>query len=191
MPVIMFSLSDKTVSYELARKVTKEDLYGTLKRLVVRGDEILQRGYLTADGHSVPGTAISNQRLDPEGTPVEVEEILYDGEPRDPQPSSFEEPAPIESVPLSALATFCVSDVYPLSGDGGLSPGLYSTWFSYRKAPERKDAYLLVKEGGVFLLIGYAKNSPFVGQVVPYELFDAEETPGAGDDDEDMDFSMM
>jgi hypothetical protein len=47
----------------------------------------------------------------------------------------------------------------------------------------------LAKDGGTFLLVGYAKNSPFVGKIVPYELFDAE---ASGDEeDEEMDFAMM
>ena len=68
MPSIAFTVNGKSASYELAKKVTKEDLYGSLKRLVVKGDEVLERGYLTADGHPVPASAISTERLDPEGT---------------------------------------------------------------------------------------------------------------------------
>ena len=70
MPSISFTNNGKSISYELEKKVTKEDLYGTLKRLVVKGDEVLERGYLTADGHPVPAFAISTERLDPEGTPI-------------------------------------------------------------------------------------------------------------------------
>ena len=77
----------------------------------------------------------------------------------------------------------------PLEG-AQLDKGLYSTWFSYRKSPERKEAFVLSKEGGTFLLVGYAKNSPFVGQIVPYELFDAESADG-DEEDEEMDFAMM
>jgi hypothetical protein len=191
MPSIAFTVNGKSASYELAKKVTKEDLYGSLKRLVVKGDEVLERGYLTADGHPVPASAISTERLDPEGTPLDKEEVLYDGEVREILPSSFDEAAPLEPSPLLALATFCVTDVYPLTGDGGLEKGLYRTWFSYRKSPERKEAYLLVKDGGVFLLVGYPKNSPFVGKVVPYELFDADDADSGAAEDEEMDFAMM
>ena len=94
MPSISFTLSGKEVSCELARKVTKDDLYGRLKKLTIKGDEVLARGYLTADGRCAPASAISNSRLDPEGTPVDKEEILYDGSTREALPSSFEEAAP-------------------------------------------------------------------------------------------------
>ena len=49
----------------------------------------------------------------------------------------------------------------------------------------------MAKDGSTFLLVGYAKNSPFVGKIVPYELFDAEGTADGGEDDEEMDFAMM
>jgi hypothetical protein len=189
MPKISFTLSGNEISCELARKVTKDDLYGRLKKLSVRGEEVLTRGYLTADGRCVPSSAISNIRLDPEGTPVEKEEVLYDGEARDAMPSSFEEAAVLTPVSLSSLISFCVTDVYPLEG-AVLEKGLYSTWFSYRKSHERKDAFVLTKDGGSFLIVGYAKNSPFVGQIVPYELFDAEAVADEEEEGE-MDFAMM
>lgn len=189
MPAISFTLGGNDITCELARKVTKDDLYGRLKKLTIKGDEVLGRGYLTADGRCVPASAIANGKLDPEGTPVDKEEILYDGESREVLPSSFEEAAALEPASLASLASFCVTDVYPLEG-ATLDKGLYSTWFSYRKAPERKEAFVLSKDGGTFLLVGYAKNSPFVGQVVPYELFDAE-SAGGDEEDEEMDFAMM
>ena len=189
MPAISFTLGKKDISCELSRKVTKDDLYGRLKKLTIKGDEMLGRGYLTSDGRCVPASAISNGKLDPEGTPVDKEEVLYDGEPREALPSSFEEAAALEHASLSTLASFCVTDVYQLEG-AQLDKGLYSTWFSYRKSPEREEAFVLSKEGGTFLLVGYAKNSPFVGQIVPYELFDAESADG-DEEDEEMDFAMM
>lgn len=190
MPAISFTLGGKQIAVELARKVTKDDLYGRLKKLTIKGNEVLTRGYLTADGRCAPATAISNSRLDPEGTPVDKEEILYDGSTREALPSSFEEAAPLEQAPLASLASFCVTDVYPLDG-ASLPKGLYSTWFSYRKSPERKEAFVLAKDGGTFLLVGYAKNSPFVGKIVPYELFDADGAAGGDEEDDEMDFAMM
>lgn len=189
MPKISFTLSGKEIPCELARKVTKDDLYGRIKKLPIKGEEVLARGYLTADGRCVPASAISNSRLDPEGTPVEKEEILYDGELCDALPSSFEEAAALKPVALTSLASFCVTDVYPLEG-AVLEKGLYSTWFSYRKSHERKDAFILSKDSGSFLMVGYGKNSPFVGQIVPYELFDTVATVDDEDEDE-MDFAMM
>ena len=189
MASISFKFGKENLSFELGRKITKEDLYGKLRKLVVRGDEVLDRGYLTPDGRPALASRLTSEGLDPEGTPVEDEKIFYDGEERSPLPSSFDEAAELSLAPLDALAGFCVTDVYPLEGSG-LAPGLYSTWFSYRKSVERKEAFLQAREGAVFLLVGYSKNCPFVGPVVPYELFDSSDTGGL-DDEEEMDFAMM
>ncbi len=189
MASIAFILGKETLAFELGRKITKEDLYGKLRKLVVRGDEVLERGYLTVDGRPALASRLSSEGLDPEGTPVEDEKILYDGEERSPLPSSFDEAAELTKAPLSALAGFCVTDVYPLEG-AGLDPGVYSTWFSYRKSVERKEAFVHAKDGTAFLLAGFSKNCPFVGPVVPYELFDSGDA-GDLDDEEEMDFAMM
>jgi len=90
MPTIAFRLGEKTHDFELGRKVTKEDLYGKLRKLVTKGDEVLERGYLTASGAPVPANRISSVGLDPECSPIEKETVLYDGEERAPLPSSFE-----------------------------------------------------------------------------------------------------
>ena len=189
MASIAFTLGKETLSFELGRKVTKEDLYGKLRKLVVKGEQVLERGYLTQDGRPALASRLISEGLDPEGTPVEDEKIFYDGEERSPLPSSFDEAAELSKTSLSALAGFCVTDVYPLEGSG-LAPGLYSTWFSYRKSVERKEAFIQAREGSAFLLVGYSKNCPFVGPVVPYALFDSGGT-GDLEDEEEMDFAMM
>lgn len=190
MASITFKLGEKTHDYELGRKVTKEDLYGKLRKLVTKGDEVLERGYLTESGSPVPAARLSSVGLDPEGTPLEKETVLYDGEERELLPSSFDEAATLVEADLTALVGFCVTDVYPLEGTG-LAKGLYSTWFSYRKSVERKEAFLQVKEGSAFLLVGYSKNCPLVGLSVPYELFDADDGAELAEEDEEMDFAMM
>jgi hypothetical protein len=189
MPSISFRLGKDNLTFELGRKVTKEDLYGRLRKLVVRGSEVLERGYLTPDGRPATATRLTSEALDPEGTPVEEQKVFYDGEERSPLPSSFDEAAELSPARITALAGFCVTDVYPLEGPG-LAPGLYATWFSYRKSVERKEAFVQARQGAAFLLVGYSKNCPFVGPVVPYELFDAGDDMDAEDDSE-MDFAMM
>ena len=47
MASISFLFGKENLSFELGRKITKEDLYGKLRKLVVKGDEALERGYLT------------------------------------------------------------------------------------------------------------------------------------------------
>jgi len=189
---IILTLGKKEYPVELGRKVTKDDLYGKVKRVVEKDGQPLDRGLLSHDGNLLARKSLSSVRLDPEGTPVEPEEVLHDGQPVETLPSSFDEAAPLEELPLSALAGFCVSDVYPLE-NCEVELGLYSTWFAYRKGPERKEALVLVREGEAFLFAGHRKNSPLVGLGVVYDFFDAagSEDPAVEDDDDELDFAMM
>ena len=187
---IILTFGKKEYPVELGRKVTKDDLYGKVKRVVEKDGQPLDRELLSHDGNLLARKSLSSVRLDPEGTPVEPEEVLHDGEPVELLPSSFDEAAPLEELPLSALAGFCVSDVYPLE-NCKLEAGLYSTWFAYRKGPERKEALVLVREDGAFLMAGYRKNSPLVGLGIIYDFFDAASTDDDTEDEDDLDFAMM
>ena len=189
---LAFTLGKKEYSVDLGRKVSKDDLYGKVRRVVEKDGQPLARGLLAPDGSLLARKSLSTVRIDTEGTPVEPEEVLHDGQPVEVLPSSFEESAPLEKQPIQALAGFCVSDVFPLE-NCELAPGLYSTWFAYRKGPERKEALVLVKDGEAFLFDGHRKNSPLVGLGVVYDFFDVGGTddPTAEDDDDELDFSMM
>lgn len=187
---IYLTFEEKDYKVELGRKVSKDDLYGKVKRVVEKDGQPLNRGLLGPDGSLLPRKALSSIRLDPDGTPVEPEEVIHDGSPVKILPSSFEESAPLDELPITALAGFCVSDVYPLE-DCELPVGLYSTWFAYRKGPERKEALVLVQEDVAFLLAGHRKNSPMVGLGVVYDFFDAASTEDDTEEDDDLDFAMM
>lgn len=187
---IYLTFEEKDYKVELGRKVSKDDLYGKVKRVVEKDGQPLNRGLLGPDGSLLPRKALSSIRLDPDGTPVEPEEVIHDGSPVKILPSSFEESAPLDELPITALAGFCISDVYPLE-DCELPVGLYSTWFAYRKGPERKEALVLVQEDVAFLLAGHRKNSPMVGLGVVYDFFDAASTEDDTEEDDDLDFAMM
>lgn len=187
---IILTFGKKEYPVELGRKVTKDDLYGKVKRVVEKDGQPLDRGLLSHDGNLLARKSLSSVRLDPEGTPVELEKVLHDGQPVETLPSSFEEAAPLEELPLSTLAGFCVSDIYPLE-NCKLEAGLYSTWFAYRKGPERKEALVLVREDGAFLMAGYRKNSPLVGLGIIYDFFDAASKDDDTEDEDDLDFAMM
>ena len=187
---IYLTFEEKDYKVELGRKVSKDDLYGKVKRVVEKDGQPLNRVLLGPDGSLLPRKALSSIRLDPDGTPVEPEEVIHDGSPVKILPSSFEESAPLDELPITALAGFCVSDVYPLE-DCELPVGLYSTWFAYRKGPERKEALVLVQEDVAFLLAGHRKNSPMVGLGVVYDFFDAASTEDDTEEDDDLDFAMM
>jgi len=186
---IILTLGKKNFCVELGRKVTKDDLYGKVKRVVEKDGLPLDRGLLSPNGSIIQRKALSSVRLDSQGTPIETEEVLHDGKLVEPLPSSFDESAPLEELPIKALAGFCVTDVYPIVCE--MPKGLYSTWFAYRKGPDRKEALVLVREDGAFLMAGYRKNSPLVGLGVIYDFFDAESTDDDTEDEDDLDFAMM
>jgi hypothetical protein len=95
---IVFSLSKKEFSVFLGRKITKDDLYGKVKRVVEKDGQPLDRGLLDRDGSLLARKSLSTVRLGTEGTPVEPEEVLPDGQPVESLPSSFDEAATLDEL---------------------------------------------------------------------------------------------
>lgn len=178
---------DTPLSFAIGAKVDKKALYGYAKRIYEKDGKTLSKGVLLADGRLLPSKALSWVKVDPQGSPVEPVTITVDGAEAEIKPSSFDQDNTLQPVPLSRLAEFQVSDVYPLSGEG-LADGLYRTEFNYRKSHQPKDALLLAQQGQVFLLVGALKRSTFVDLSVAYDFFDAESET---DDGDDFDFSMV
>jgi len=188
MKELKFKLGEQPVTVQLASKVDKKNLYGYARRVVEKDGKTLSRGILCPDGKLLRRDEVTTAYVDPEGTPVEEIVTEVDGKLVTPQPSSFEQEASLTPVPLTSLLAFNVSDVYPLEGVS-LAPGLYRTTFSYRKALQPKEAFILVKETEAYLLAGRLKRTAFVGLNVAYEFFDAEGQ--GGDESEELDFSMV
>lgn len=183
-----FLVGESTLSFELAAKVDKKALYGYARRIAEKDGRALSRGLLLPDGRLLPSTAVATVKVDPEGTPVDPVETWIDDQAAELKASSFDVQTPLQPVPMTELAAFQVSDVYPLIGDG-LATGLYRGEFAYRKSYQLKDALVLVREDGAFLLVGAGKRSTFLELSVAYDFFDAE---GETDDDGDeLDFSMI
>ena len=181
-------LGEATFAFEMGAKVDKRALYGYARRIAEKDGKALSRGLLLADGRLLPTGAVSSIKVDPEGTPVDPVETLVDDHVAELKPSSFDIESPLAPVPMSELAAFQVADVYPLFG-AGLGVGLYRTEFSYRKSHQPKDALLLVRADGSFLLVGAGKRSTFLELSVAYDFFDSE---GESDDaDDELDFSMI
>ena len=166
----------------------KKSLYGYASRTVEKDGQRLSRGILCPDGVVLKRDEIASTYVDPEGSPVEEVITELDGKPVPVQPSSFDQEAALEEVPLKNLVGFNVSDVYPLD-DVGLKPGLYRTHFSYRKACFPKEAFILVRDADAFLMVGRMKNTALVGLNVAYDFFDAESE--GGEEGEELDFSMV
>jgi hypothetical protein len=188
MKEIKFKLGDAVLVGQLGSRVEKKALYGYSRKVAERDGKILSRGFLSADGRLLRRDEVALVKLDPEGSPVDEIQTEMDGQLAELKPSAFEQENEIRPTQLIRLATFAVSDVYPLDGLT-LAPGLYETQFSFRKSILPKEALLLVKPTESYLLVGEAKRSTFVGLSVAYSFFDAEDE--AEDEGEELDFSMV
>ncbi len=188
MKEIRFKLGDSVITASLDSKVDKKALYGYAKRVVEKEGRVLSKGILCPDGRLLQRDEVTPAYMDPEGTPIEELMTEIDGKAVSFQPSSFDQENVLEPVPLQALIGFNTGDVYPIENTG-LSPGLYRTRFSYRKALQPREALVLVKEKEAYLLVGRRKNTAFLGLNVAYEFFDAEGE--ATEESEELDFSMV
>jgi hypothetical protein len=184
---LQFQFGELQIAAEIGSKVAKKDLYGYAKRVAEKDGKILSRGYLMANGNLLPTTALSLVKVDPDGSPAEAIEAQIDGKPAEIKASSFDHAYPLQAVPLTSLASFCVQDVYPISGLS-LAAGVYATEFSYRKSTTTNEALLFVRADQSFLLIGRSLKTSFLEAAVTYEFFDADV---ANEDAEEFDFQMV
>jgi hypothetical protein len=190
MKTILFRMGDSIISGQLGARVEKKALYGYSRKVAEKDGVILERGMLSPDGRLLRRSQASLVKLDPEGSPVEDVVSEIDGKPAELLPSSFDRESDLIPSSLARLATFAVTDVYPIDGLT-LSEGVYETSFSYRKSIQAKEALLLVKDNGeAYLLSGVSKQAPFLGVDVAYSFFD-DGSSDDSDDAEDLDFSMV
>ena len=173
----------------LESKLGKDDLYGRVEHVVEQDGKRLERGWLLPDGSTFRKSQVATTSVDPEGSPAESPEIQCAGQKVELRPSSFDGTESLEPVTLETVARFVTTDVYPIEA-AGLAPGVYRGNFNYRKSARPRDALLLVREDGAFLLVGQLKTCPMLGRTVAYQFFDAASgaTEEAGDP---LDFSMM
>jgi hypothetical protein len=192
MPALQLLLNGASMTAQLRNKVTKDDLYGSVKRVVESEGRLLERGYLLPDGRTIRRTQVAYASMDAEGSVAEDPTTYIGEQPAVQIPSSFEQDCPLAPVPLQRLVHFAVGDVYALDV-AGLPAGLYETSFNYRASYAPREAFVLVRGSGdaaeAFLLVGDTKSAPFVGQTLSYEFFDAQ--AGAEEDTDPLDFSMM
>ena len=186
---LKLKLANKEIPAGFFSKVTKDDLYGRVELVVEQGGKRMERGWLLPDGATFRKTQVSMVAVDPEGCPAETPEIQCAGQKVELRPSSFDGVETVEPVPLQTLARFVTGDVYPIECTD-LEPGLYRTTFNYRKSAKPRDALVLVRNDGSFLLVGQLKACPMVARTIAYEFFDA--AAGAAEEATDpLDFSMM
>jgi hypothetical protein len=186
---LKLSVSGREIPATLESKIGKDDLYGRVDHLVEQNGQALERGWLLPDGSTFRKSQVAMTSVDAEGSPADTPEIHCAGQKLELRPSSFDGAEPLEPVPFETLARFLTTDVYPIAANG-LAPGLYRGTFNYRKSARPRDALVLVRDDGAFLLVGQLKACPMVGRTVAYQFFD---TAAASADEaaDPLDFSMM
>jgi hypothetical protein len=187
--IVKLSLAGKEITANLQSKIGKDDLYGRIEHVVEQAGKRMERGWLLPDGATLRKSQVAMTSVDPEGSPAEPPEIHSAGQKVELRPSSFENVENLEPVPLETVARFVTTDVYPLESTG-LAPGVYRSVFNYRKSARPRDALVLVREDGAFLLVGQLKACPLVERTVAYQFFDAA-CAGADEAADPLDFSMM
>jgi hypothetical protein len=186
---LKLTVAGQEITASLESKIGKDDLYGRVVHIVEQGGQRLERGWLLPDGTTFRKSQVSMTSVAPEGSPADPPEIRCAGQKLELRPSSFDGAEGLEAAPPETLARFVTTDVYPLEAPG-LVPGVYRGTFNYRKSARPRDALVLVREDGAFLLVGQLKACPMVGRTVAYEFFDAAANTGEEGTDP-LDFSMM
>ncbi|SPE56281.1 hypothetical protein SBV1_2330009 [Verrucomicrobia bacterium] len=186
--VLRLSVAGAEFAANLQSKVGKDDLYGRVEHVVEQDGKRMERGWLLPDGITVHKSQVTMTSVDPEGSPADPPEIHCAGQKLELRPSSFDGKECLEAVPLDTIASFVTIDVYPLEA-AGLAPGTYRGQFNYRKSARPRDALVVVREDGAFLLVGQFKACPMVERTVAYEFFDAAAQADEGGDP--LDFSMV
>ena len=186
---LKLSIAGKEIAASLESKISKDDLYGRVVHVVEQDGQRLERGWLLPDGSTYRKGQITVTSVDPEGSPAESPEVQCAGQKMELRPSSFDGIETIQPVPIETLARFVTVDVYPIETTG-LEPGVYSGTFNYRKSARPRDALVLVRQDGSFLLVGQLKACPMVGRTIAYEFFDAA-AEAAEESSDPLDFSMM
>src|SRR4051812_8775237 len=186
---LKLSVAGKEVTAELQSKIGKDDLYGRVERVIEQGGQRMERGWLLPDGTTLRKSQVMSTSVDAEGSPAEPLAIQCAGQKLELRPSSFDGVEALEPVPLETLARFVTTDVYPMQA-GGVTPGLYRGTFNYRKSARPRDALVLVREDGAFLLVGQLRACPLVERTIAYEFFDAA-SAASEEATDPLDFSMM
>ena len=187
MAALRLNLNGKEISSELS-KLTRADIYGDSKtRVLGPNDEVLTKAGVSENGRDylTRGDFKHALAIGEEFTlkPTQVVNAL-DGRPVEQVPSSFAVAPKFEPASADEVAQLEVDVVYRLN-DAQLEAGSrFIGTFNYRAGYEKKDAVIIGKAEGAFLLVGTLKNASFVGMDVDSQLIaaePAEEETGDGD----------
>ena len=189
-----FNINGKEVSSALS-KITRDDLYGsTTTRVLGPGDEVLTKAGVPEDGK------LFLTRADLKYAPMIGEDYTMkpskvvnalNGEPVEQIASSFSLAPSFRPATTEELTQFEVSGIYSLD-DLQLPAGeKYLGKFNYRAGYDQKDAVIVAKADGTFLLIGTMKKPQYMGLEVDSQLFSGEEAIAADETSGEGDFGSL
>jgi hypothetical protein len=179
MGALKLNLNGKEFSSELS-KLTRADIYGDSKtRVLGPDDEVLSKAGVSENGRDylTRGDFKYALAIGDEFTlkPTQVVNAL-DGKPVEQIPSSFAVAPKFEPASADEVAQLEVDVVYRLEGVQVEAGSRFIGTFNYRAGYEKKDAVIIGKSEGAFLLVGTLKKASFVGMDVDSQLIAAEET---------------
>ncbi len=179
MGALKLNLNGKEFSSELS-KLTRADIYGDSKtRVLGPDDEVLSKAGVSENGRDylTRGDFKYALAIGDEFTlkPTQVVNAL-NGKPVEQIPSSFAVAPKFELASADEVAQLEVDVVYRLEGVQVEAGSRFIGTFNYRAGYEKKDAVIIGKSEGAFLLVGTLKKASFVGMDVDSQLIAAEET---------------
>jgi hypothetical protein len=202
---LVFQWRDRQISFQMA-KVDRARLYGfkesevlddqgqrcELATLAQDGQTVIGRGGSAFGTLTVDGTWIEKTQLKP---------VDPAGQTIQPVPSSFAAPVPlVEQVSPEDYLDCAVRAVYVMETTDDIGPladelkqgTIYRFPYSYRGGLEPDQGFLLANvEGKVFCAVGKPAKVEFLGLAQAAPAVEDEETEGAEDEADAMDFSMM
>src|ERR1044071_8320444 len=101
MREIKFNLNGGSTPAQLGSKVSKEDLYGDVKKIVEKDGKRLERGYLLPEGTVLRRAQVSSVSVDPEGTTTEAAVVTFDGVAVEQTASCFDKENDLRPAPLT------------------------------------------------------------------------------------------
>ena len=179
MGALKLNLNGKEFSSELS-KLTRADIYGDSKtRVLGPDDEVLSKAGVSENGRDylTRGDFKYTLAIGDEFTlkPTQVVNAL-NGKPVEQIPSSFAVAPKFEPASADEVAQLEADVVYRLEGVQVEAGSRFIGTFNYRAGYEKKDAVIIGKSEGAFLLVGTLKKASFVGMDVDSQLIAAEET---------------
>lgn len=203
---LVFLLDGEEIALGM-EKVDRSKLYGYKEQLVLdENDEPCELVTLAGDGRTVIGTGgIAMAYLSADGewcTKADLTPIDLDGNEIQPVPSSFSAPLVLEqTVTVETYLDHDIRSVYRMEAAGDaaalrriLDAGTIFTFpFSYRGGLEADAAFLLAgSDGNLFMTIGRAATTAYVGLQERSGLAVTAETADLDEDDEDeLDFGVL